>query len=171
VQFALLFGTTWLVNALVTAGVLVAVFAAVEVSRHVRVRWPGLLYLALLAALAVAWAVPPSALLSLSPVPRFVAAVAVAFAPIFLANMVFSQRFRDTEDSTTAFGANLLGAMLGGILEYLSLIVGYRWLLALVAVLYALAFITGRAHLRAAGPMIARVPSTADQVRSVTTRP
>ena len=35
VQFALLFGTTWFVNALVTAGVLVAVFAAVEVSRHV----------------------------------------------------------------------------------------------------------------------------------------
>ena len=35
VQFALLFGTTWLVNALVMAGVLVAVLAAVEVSRHV----------------------------------------------------------------------------------------------------------------------------------------
>jgi len=171
VQFALLFGTTWFVNALVTAGVLVAVFAAVEVSRHVRVRRVGLLYLCLLAALVVAWAVPPSALLALSPLPRFVAAVAIAFAPIFLANMVFSQRFRDTADSTTAFGANLLGAMIGGVLEYLSLILGYQWLLALVAVLYALAFITGRAHLREAGPMIAQVPGTAGQVRSVTTKP
>jgi len=171
VQFALLFGTTWFVNALVTAGVLVAVFAAVEVTRHVRVRRVGLLYLCLLAALVVAWAVPPSALLALSPLPRFVAAVAIAFAPIFLANMVFSQRFRDTADSTTAFGANLLGAMIGGVLEYLSLILGYQWLLALVAVLYALAFITGRAHLREAGPMIARVPGTAGQVRSVTTKP
>jgi hypothetical protein len=171
VQFALLFGTTWFVNALVTAGVLVAVFAAVEVSRRVRVRRPALLYLCLLASLVVAWAVPPSALLSLSPLPRFVAAVAIAFAPIFLANMVFSQRFRDTGDSTTAFGANLLGAMIGGILEYLSLIVGYRWLLALVALLYALAFITGRAHLRGTGPMIARVPGTAGRVRSVTTKP
>jgi hypothetical protein len=169
VQFALLFGTTWFVNALVTAGVLVAVFAAVEVSRHVRVRRPALLYPCLLAALVVAWAIPPSSLLSLSPLPRFVAAVTIAFAPIFLANMVFSQRFRDTGDSTTAFGANLLGAMIGGILEYLSLIVGYRWLLALVALLYALAFITGRVHLRAAGPALARVPGTA--VRSVTTKP
>jgi hypothetical protein len=151
VQFALLFGTTWFVNALVTAGVLLAVLAAVEVSRHVVVRRPALLYLGLLAALAVAWAVPPEVLLTLSPLPRFVAAVVIAFAPIFMANMVFSQRFRDTADSGTAFGANLLGAMVGGILEYLSLIVGYRWLLPVVALLYALAFLAGRGHLRAAG--------------------
>jgi len=151
VQFALLFGTTWFVNALVTAGVLVAVFAAVEVSRHVVVRRPALLYVALLAALVVAWAVPPSSLLSLSPLPRFVVAVIIAFAPIFLANMVFAQRFRGTADTGTAFGANLLGAMLGGVLEYASLIVGYRWLLVFVALLYGLAFLTGWRHLRAGG--------------------
>ena len=34
--FALLFGTTWLVNALVFAGVLVVVLAAVEVTRRFR---------------------------------------------------------------------------------------------------------------------------------------
>ena len=171
VQFALLFGTTWFVNALGIAGVLVAVFAAVEVSRHIVIRRPALLYLLLLAALAVAWAVPPSALLALSPVPRFVVAVIIAFAPIFLANMVFAQRFRGTADATIAFGANLLGAMIGGILEYLSLIIGYRWLLVLVALLYGLAFVTGRRHLRAAGPAIARVPETAGQVWSGTANP
>src|SRR6266702_2072956 len=158
VQFALLFGTTWFVNALVTAGVLVAVFAAVEVSRRVEVRRPALLYAGLLAALVVAWAVPPSSLLSLSPLPRFVLAVIIAFAPVFLANMVFAQRFRDTGDSATAFGANLLGAMVGGILEYASLIVGYRWLIVFVAVLYGLAFLTGYRHLRIAGAMPARTP-------------
>jgi Spermine/spermidine synthase domain len=152
VQFALLFGTTWFVNALVTAGVLVAVFAAVEVSRHVVVRRPALLYAALLAALIVAWAIPPSALLTLSPLPRFVVAVIIAFAPIFLANMVFAQRFRGTGDSTTAFGANLLGAIIGGILEYASLVIGYRWLLVFVAVLYGLAFLTGWRHLRTSAP-------------------
>jgi hypothetical protein len=160
VQFALLFGTTWFVNALVTAGVLVAVFAAVEVSRHVVIRRPALLYAALLAALIVAWAVPPSSLLSLSALPRFFTAVIIAFAPIFLANMVFAQRFRDTEDTGTAFGANLLGAMVGGVLEYASLIVGYRWLLVFVALLYGLAFLTGWRHLRIAGPADARTPQT-----------
>ena len=92
----------------------------------------------------------------------------IAFAPIFLANMVFSQRFRDTGDSGTAFGANLLGAMIGGILEYLSLIIGYRWLLAVVALLYGVAFITGRGHLRITQPVAARVPQAAGQALSGT---
>ncbi len=144
VQFALLFGTTWFVNALVFAGVLVAVLAAVEISRRVVIGRRAPLYLALLAALIVAWVVPPGRLLSLPDVPRFVLAVVLAFAPIFLANMVFAQRFRDTGDSAGAFGANLLGAMVGGVLEYTSLIFGYQWLLVLVAALYGLAFVTGR---------------------------
>jgi hypothetical protein len=140
VQFALLFGTTWFVNALVFAGVLVAVLAAVEVSRRVVIRQPRWLYLALLAALAVAWSVPSDALLGLPTAARFGAATALAFAPIFIANVVFAQRFREAEDSAVAFGANLLGAMVGGVLEYTSLILGYRWLLALIAALYGLAF-------------------------------
>jgi hypothetical protein len=148
VQFALLFGTTWFVNALVTAGVLVAVFAAVEVSRRVVIKRPIPLYGALLAALLVAWLVPLSALLSWPVIPRFIVAVLLAFTPIFIANLVFAQRFRDIGDSTVAFGANLLGAMVGGILEYSSMIFGYRWLLILVAVLYGLAFLLGRRHWR-----------------------
>ena len=54
---------------------------------------------------------------------------------------VFAQRFRDVASTTTAFGANLLGAIVGGALEYLALITGYRFLLVIVAVLYALAFL------------------------------
>jgi len=53
------------------------------------------------------------------------------------------------ETATTAFAANLLGAMVGGTLEYLSLITGYQFLLILVGVLYGLAFITGRRRLAA----------------------
>ena len=140
VQFALLFGTTWFVNSLVFAGVLVSVYLAVETVRHVRLPPPSVLYAALLAALVVAWLVPQASLLGLSPVPRFLAAVAIAFAPIFLANLVFAQRFRDVGSATVAFGANLLGAIGGGLLEYLSLYTGYRFLLVVVAALYALAF-------------------------------
>ena len=156
VQFALLFGTTWFVNAAVFAGILLSVLAAVEVARRVRLPRPRYLYLALLAALAVTWTVPQTALLELSPPVRFLAATVVAFTPIFLANLVFAQRFKDVGSSTVAFGANLLGAMVGGMLEYLSLLWGYRSLLVLVAVLYGLAFLAGRRHLAAAGPRSSR---------------
>ena len=108
-----------------------------------------LLYIALFASLAVAWAVPQDALLSLSWGLRLPAAIALAFAPIFCANLLFAERFKDVGVSTVAFAANLLGAMLGGILEYAALIVGYRALLVVTAGLYACAFAFGRDWLRA----------------------
>jgi hypothetical protein len=147
VQFALLFGTTWYVNSLVFAGVLLSVYLAIELARHVRLPRPMLLYGALLVGLAITWVVPQASLLTLPLIPRFLGATALAFAPVFLANLVFAQRFRGVADSTTAFGANLLGALCGGLLEYLSMITGFRFLLIVVAALYGLAFLSGRRHL------------------------
>ena len=143
VQFALLFGTTWFVNALVFAGVLVTVLVAIEVEQRTGVRKRTFLYPLLFVGLLIAALVPASWLLSLEVVPRFVAASALAFFPVFIANLVFASRFRDTADPTTAFGANLLGAMLGGVLEYMALITGYRGLLVIAALLYALAWVFG----------------------------
>jgi hypothetical protein len=143
VQFALLFGTTWFVNALVFAGILLTVLIAIEVEQRTGVRKRGLLYPLLFVGLLVAGLVPAEWLLSLDTVPRFFAATLLAFFPVFIANLVFASRFRDTADPTTAFGANLLGAMVGGVLEYLSLITGYRGLLVLAALLYALAWVFG----------------------------
>jgi hypothetical protein len=156
VQFALLFGTTWFVNALVFLGILVAVYLAIEVTRRVDLRpgWP--LYAILLLALALAFVVDPGLLLRLSVVPRFLVAVTLAFVPVFLANLVFASRFRDVAASNVAFGANLLGAMVGGILEYASLVTGYRVLLIIVAILYAAAF------------GIRRFAAPQDQLRRVT---
>jgi len=149
VQFALLFGATWFVNALVFAGVLVAVYLAVETARWVRLPRPAVLYTALIAALALAWLVPQESLLELPLVPRFLAASALAFAPVFLANLVFAQRFSDVETSNTAFAANLLGAIVGGTLEYIALITGYHFLLIVIGVLYGFAFVIGRRLQRA----------------------
>jgi hypothetical protein len=144
VQFALLFGTSWFVNSLVFAGVLLSVLAAIEVTSRLHLPRPIVLYGALGAALALAWLIPQESLLDLSPGPRFLAATALAFAPVFIANLIFSQRFRASEASTTAFAANLLGAMLGGAAEYLALVTGYRFLLITVGCLYAAALVTGR---------------------------
>jgi hypothetical protein len=139
--FALLFGTTWLVNALVFAGVLLAVLAAVEVTR----RWPTppvpVMYALLAGGLALAWVVPASALLSLPVAPRALAAIVIAFLPIFAANVIFAKRFATTVEPTIAFAANLLGAMLGGSLEYLALAYGYRALLIIAGLLYLAAYL------------------------------
>ena len=132
VQFALLFGTTWLVNSLVFAGILIAVLGAIEMARRSGCPTggsstaccgePRRRLVRPAGGAALAWSRSRGS----SP------AIALAFAPVFLANLIFSQRFRDVGASTVAFGANLLGAMLGGVLEYGAIVVGYRNLLLLV---------------------------------------
>jgi SAM-dependent methyltransferase len=141
--FALLFGTTWLVNALVFAGVLLAVLLAIEVTRRYSPRRPWVIA-ALFISLAIAWLVPNAWLLTL-PVPlRLLVAVVLAFAPIFCANLYFTSRFKEAANPTAAFAANLFGAMIGGTLEYLSLLTGYRFLLVVAAVIYLAAVLVGR---------------------------
>ncbi|MDE2404721.1 MAG: spermidine synthase [Sphingomonadales bacterium] len=152
--FAMLFGTTWLVNALVFAGVLVIVLAAVETTRRVRTPPQPLVFAGIAASLALAWIVRPEWLLQLPFAPRLVAATLLAFLPIFLANVAFSKRFQDTGDSQGAFAVNLLGAILGGCLEYSALFVGYNNLLIVTGLLYLAAFLlsprAGRAPLATA---------------------
>jgi hypothetical protein len=70
-----------------------------------------------------------------------VAAVSLAFAPIYLANLAFAKRFAGTDDAPNAFGVNILGAMVGGCVEYLALMVGFRNLLLVAALLYLAAFL------------------------------
>jgi hypothetical protein len=141
VSFSLLFGSTWIVNSLVFFAVLASVLAAIAVNARFAIRNPLPLYAALLASIALAFVVPPSSLLIDPPWLRYVIAAALAFAPVFFANLVFSHSFRDTWTADMAFASNLLGAMVGGALEYLGLLTGYQALLIVVAALYAAAWL------------------------------
>lgn len=141
VTFSLLFGSTWLVNALVFFAVLASVLLAIVVTSRLTIRRPQLLYVALVGSIALAYLLPPSSLL-IEPIwLRYVLAAALAFAPVFFANLVFSYSFRDTKTADMAFASNLLGAMVGGAIEYVALITGYQALLLIVAVLYLAAYL------------------------------
>jgi hypothetical protein len=141
VSFSLLFGSTWLVNALAFFGILVSVLLAILVNARFPIRSPWPYYVALLVAIAVAWLTPPESLLFEPSWLRYAVAAALAFAPVFFANLVFTYSFRDTRTADMAFASNLLGAMVGGALEYLALVTGYRALLLLVALLYVAAYL------------------------------
>jgi SAM-dependent methyltransferase len=141
VSFSLLFGSTWIVNALAFFAILASVLLAILVNARLRIRRAGVLYGLLFAALAVAFVLPPESLLIDPPALRYLLAGLVAFAPVFLANLVFTYSFRDTRTADMAFASNLLGAMLGGAMEYVALLSGYRFLLVVVAALYALAWL------------------------------
>jgi spermidine synthase len=145
VAFSLLFGNTWLVNALVFFSILVLVYLAIETVMHfprLSFRW---LYSLLLGMLALEWFTPLSYLLDLPVMLRFVAASVLLISPIYLANLIFATQFQhEGNKATLAFGVNMIGAMIGGLLEYLALVTGYNFLIILVGVLYTIAFLLGR---------------------------
>ena len=141
VSFSLLFGTTWIVNALAFFAILASVLVAILINARFPIRHPSVFYVGLFVALGVAFLLPPEQLLIDPPWLRYVIAAALALTPVFFANLVFSHSFRDTATADMAFASNLLGAMVGGALEYLALLTGYRALLPLVAVLYLLAWL------------------------------
>lgn len=141
VTFGLLFGNTWIVNALVFFAVLASVLAAIGISSRIRLRRVRPVYAALFASIALAWLLPPDALLVDPPGLRYVLASAISFAPVFFANLCFTYSFRDTPTADMSFASNLLGAVTGGALEYVALVTGYQSLLLLVAVLYGSAYL------------------------------
>jgi spermine/spermidine synthase len=141
VTFSLLFGTTWIVNALVFFAILASVLAAIAVNVRFRIRDARPLYVALLATIGLSLILPASSLLIEPAWLRYTLAAVLTFAPVFVANLVFSHSFRDTRTADMAFASNLLGAMVGGAVEYLALITGYQALLLVVACLYGLAFV------------------------------
>jgi SAM-dependent methyltransferase len=139
--FALLFGSTWLVNALVFFAILLSVLVAVLLTARVRIRRPRVLYAALLGSLLVAYLLPPEVLLIEPPWLRYLVASVLAFAPIFMANLVFTYSFRDTRTADMSFASNIFGAMVGGAIEYVSVLTGYRALLVIAGGLYGLALL------------------------------
>jgi len=64
--------------------------------------------------------------------------------PIFFAGLVFSTTFKREAQPASAFGANLLGATVGGFAEYLGMVVGSQTLSLLVIACYLCSYLVLR---------------------------
>ena len=144
VQFALLWGSTWSSASLAIASVLVMALASALIVSRVAIRRRGLVAGALLALIAVNYAVPVGRVAFDSRALESLFYGALVFSPVFCAGLLFSASFKESSSAAADFGANLLGAMVGGVGEYLSLVAGYRFLLIIVAVCYGAAIATRR---------------------------
>jgi len=56
--------------------------------------------------------------------------------PFFFAGIIFTESFRRFSGQSSAFGANMLGAVAGGLAQNLSFITGMKALLLIAAVIY-----------------------------------
>jgi len=136
-ELSLLFGSTWLVNALVIGAFL---FMGLLANTLVMVRPVSrpLAYGALFALLLFGMVFPYSMLNSLSPAAKWLAAAGLVGLPVFFSGLIFSQSFRAVANPAHALGMNLLGAMVGGVLENAVMLGGIRLLGALAILVYGI---------------------------------
>jgi hypothetical protein len=137
-EMALLFGSTWMVNAAVIAAILVMILLANALVERVKWGNPLPVYVLLALSLGFNFFVPPSAFLGMSSSLRVPLAALAQALPLFFAGVIFAVAFRKTRSIQTALGSNMVGAVLGGLCEYASLALGLRVLILLAFLFYAL---------------------------------
>lgn len=151
-RLALYFGTTWQVNGIVIGALLVALLLAnAMVEKHKISLSRAWILTGILGGIILAYVLPFSRIPGSASFVGWVAAVIFAI-PVFFAGVLFAAEFQATESPSAALGANMLGAVVGGLLENLSLIIGMKALLILALVLYCFAGL----GLRTAAPAQAR---------------
>jgi spermidine synthase len=134
-RLALYFGTTWLVNCIALTGVLTVLLLS---NLYVERRRPenlGIYYALLCVTLVVNYGVPWTQV----PGSGTQVGVLICFAycvPFFFAGVIFTESFRRFSGRSSAFGANMLGAVAGGLTQNLSFIAGMKALLLIAAVVY-----------------------------------
>ena len=138
-RLALFFGTTWQVNSVAIAAVLTALVVANVVMDQYSQRfnrWWILvgLQIALIFIYLVPFARIPGSTLAVGSLAAGLFAV-----PVFFAGLLFARVFRSIPSPSAALAANMLGAVVGGLMENLSLVIGLKALLLIAALFYLVA--------------------------------
>ena len=138
-RLALYFGTTWQVNGIVISALLAALLIANQIIDLLPKSMPrSWIFSLLFAGLILVYVIPLNRLSS-SPAVAGLLLSAAFSVPVIFAGMLFSSEFRKEASPGMALGANVLGAVCGGLLENLSLLSGMRALLPITIGIYCLA--------------------------------
>jgi spermidine synthase len=151
-EMNLVWGATWITSAVVFGSILLMVLAGTLVMTRYRPAWRAAAA-GLIATLFLAWAVPVQSIVG-RPLPiRLIASMLYAGLPVFFSSICFAILFRERERPDVAFAWNMLGAVVGGLLEFGSMAVGIKAMTLLALVAYLLAIL--RRQQSAASPGIA----------------
>jgi len=136
----LLLGSTWLLNSIVIGAILLMILAANALATlFSRVSFT-ILYGLLSLTLILNFVFPLDVLNQLVWSNRVLAGAVLITCPLFIAALIFAKAFAEVELSSAALASNLFGALVGGLLEYLDMWSGLRWLNVIALALYLLSF-------------------------------
>lgn len=162
VSMALLFGSTWVVNSVVFFAVLVMILLAnLWTLKSIRPRL-GLYYVGLFATLVLNTLIPLDFFLGMNRSLQVTGACLLVFAPILFAGLIFAALFKRTAEPDRAFGFNIAGAMIGGLAENSSMLLGFQYVVLVALLFYALSALGLRRSKNGADPAALRVDALAE---------
>ena len=135
-HMSLLFGSTWIVNSAVFIAIFVTVLIANLFVLKIKVNNLKKYYFLLFIAFAVNYFFPIHLILSYGLIIKFISAGILIGLPIFFSGVIFVTKFKNSSQRSIAMGSNLIGAMLGGVMEYSSMIIGFKNLTFLIVIFY-----------------------------------
>ncbi|MBU6452652.1 MAG: hypothetical protein KGS72_12775 [Cyanobacteria bacterium REEB67] len=135
-ELSLLFGSTWLVNGVIIAVVMLFILLSNYIAAKLNARVTPLLTLILLALLVLSAFVKASALAEYGPVTGSIVGCLIFLVPLIFSSAIFSLTFKQTVSIPRALAFNLVGGMFGIGLEYLSMALGIRALTYVALVIY-----------------------------------
>lgn len=139
-RFALLFGSTWIVNSVVIVSILVMILLAnlyVEKRGKINVK---LTYTFLISSILFNWLLGPNFYLTFNRTVSIVLSSLSLSLPLLFASIIFANSFKEAKDIPSVFAYNLLGAIVGGFCEYISMVSGFNFLLLLAIGIYYLSY-------------------------------
>ncbi len=161
-QLSLLFGATWVTNAVVFSSVFaMAIAANLIVERWLVPRLP-FLFAALWVALLLSYFVPFSELTQLSPIARGLIGGGVTALPVLFSSLIFAKMFQQTSAAANALGSNILGGLFGGALEAFSIFFGIKAMALLAIAVYGAAAFSNQRQAAEVLPELATASQAAE---------
>lgn len=125
-DLSLLYGSTWVVNSVVIAGVMLVILFGTWLANRLSAKHIPMLAALLLASLLVTILVSVSSVAALGSVLGSVLPVLLYLIPMGVAATIFGLFFKASPATSQALAFNLLGGILGICLEYTSMALGIR---------------------------------------------
>ncbi len=138
-SLSLLFGSTWIVNSAVFTGILTMVLMANLFVERLGLKRALPWFVLLLLSIVPLWALNNAALNYCPLLIRGLLGGLINALPIGIAGIIVSILISRSANPTASLGSNLLGSVLGGCLEYLSMCLGLRALALMALIFYLLA--------------------------------
>ncbi len=136
-RLTLYFGTTWIVNGIAISAVLCTLVVANIFIERRRKNIDYLFCYSVLILSLIANYLTPWERLPFSPWTIGLLLSGAYAISIFFAGLIFSSTLQAAEDKSKTLGANVIGAVAGGLLQNLSFIFGLKALLLMAVVCYA----------------------------------